>query len=64
MKKLAKRQEFGFLSFINTESYTKEVNQNLSDKASYQQLTEDKTLWHNKMVNQTTERFKNKKLFP
>ena len=44
--------------------YIKEANRQLSDKASYKQLTQDPTLQHNRMVNQTIERFKNKKLLP
>ena len=31
----------------------------LSGKARYKQLTQDPTLQHNRMVNQTIERFKN-----
>ena len=37
---------------------------NLSGKVSYKQLTQDPTLQHNRMVNQTIERFKNEKLHP
>ena len=49
---------------MDTDSNIKEANQQLSDKASYKQLTQDPTLQHNRMVYQTIERFKNEKLFP
>ena len=49
---------------MDTDSYIKEANQQLSDKASYKQLTQDPKLQHNKMVNQTIQRFKNAKLLP
>ena len=54
----------GALIIMNTDSYIKEDNQQLSHKASYKQLTQDPTLQHNRMVNQTIERFKNQKLLP
>ena len=46
------------------DSYIKEANRQLSAKASYKQLTQDPTLQHNRMINQTIERFKNEKLLP
>ena len=49
---------------MDTGSYIKEANRQLSDKASYKQLTQDPTLQHNRMVNQTIESFKNEKLLP
>ena len=49
---------------IDTDSYLKEANHQLSDEASYKQLSQDPTLQHNRMVNQTIERFKNEKLLP
>ena len=49
---------------MDTDSYIQKVNWQVSDKASYKQLTPDSTLHHNKMVNQTIERYKNEKLLP
>ena len=49
---------------MNTDSYIKEATRHLSDKISYKQLTQDPKLQHNRMVNQTIERFKNEKLLP
>ena len=49
---------------MDTDSYIKEANQQLSDKASYKQLTQDPKLQYKKMVNQTIKRFKNAKLLP
>ena len=49
---------------MDTDSYIKETIRQLSDKASYKQLTQDPTLQHNRMVNETIERFKNEKLLP
>ena len=46
------------------DSYIKEANRQLSDKASYKQLTQDPTLQHNRMVNQTIERFKKENFLP
>ena len=54
----------GAVVIMDTGSYIKEANRQLSEKASYKQLTQDPTLQHNRMVNQTTERFKNEKLLP
>ena len=54
----------GAVVIMDTDSYIKEANRQLSDKASYKQLTQDPTLQHNRMVNQTIERFKNEKLLP
>ena len=72
MEELAKRKDLiitntdkgGAVVIMDTDSYIKEANRQLSDKASYKQLTQDPTLQHNRMVNQTIERFKNEKLFP
>ena len=72
MEELAKRKDFiitnadkgGAVVITDTDSYIKEANRQLSDKASYKQLTQDPTLQHNRMVNQTIERFKNEKLLP
>ena len=47
---------------MDTDSYIKEAHQQLSDKASYKKLTLNPTLQHNRIVNQTIERFKNEKL--
>ena len=49
---------------MDTYSYMKEANRQLSDKASYKQLIQDPTLQHNRIANQTIERFKNEKLLP
>ena len=49
---------------MNTDSHIKELDQQLSDKASYKQLTQEPTLQNNRMVNQTIERFKNDKFLP
>ena len=49
---------------MNTDSYIKEATRHLSGKISYKQLTQDPKLQHNRMVNQTIERFKNEKLIP
>ena len=43
---------------MDTDRYIKEVNQQLSEKANYRQLTQDPILF-NRMINQTIE-----KLFP
>ena len=72
MKELAKRKDFiitnadkgGTVVITDTDSYIKEANRQLSDKVSYKQWTQDPTLQHNRMVNQTIEKFKNEKLLP
>ena len=72
MEELAKRKDLiitkadkgGAVVIMDADSYIKEANQQLSDKASYKQLTQDPKLQHNKMVNQTIQRFKNAKLLP
>ena len=72
MEELAKRKDLiitnadkgGAVVIMDTDSYIKEANRQLSDKASYKQLTQDPTLQHNRMVNQAIERFKNEKLLP
>ena len=61
MEDLAKRKDLiitnadkgGTVVIIDTDSYIQEANRQLSDKTSYKQLTEDPTLRHNRMVNQT-----------
>ena len=47
---------------MDTDSYIKETNWQLSDKESYKQLIQNPILQHNRMVNWTIERFKNEKL--
>ena len=72
MEELAKRKDLiitnadkgGTMFTMDTDSYTKEANRQLSDKASYKQLTQDPTLQHNRMVNQTIEKIKKEKLLP
>ena len=59
---ITKADKGGTVVVIDTDNYIKEANRQLSDKASYKQLTEDPTLQHNRMVNQTIKRFKNEKL--
>ena len=51
----------GAVVIMDTDSCIKEANQQLSDKPSYKQLTQDQALQHNRNVNQTIERFKNEK---
>ena len=49
---------------MDTDSYIKEANRQSSDKASYKQLTQNPTLQHKWMVNQTRKILKNEKLLP
>ena len=49
---------------MDTGSYIKKANRQLSYKASYKQLTQDPTLQHNRMVNQTICRLIYVKLLP
>ena len=72
MEELAKRKDLiitnagkgGAVVIMDTDSYIKEVNWQLSGKASYKQLTQNPTLQRNRMVNQTLERFRNENLLP
>ena len=72
IKEPAKRKDIIIISankgaavvIMDTDSFIKEANRQLFDKASYKQLTQDPTLQHNRMVNETIERFKNEKLLP
>ena len=72
VEELAKREELiitnaykgGAVVIMDTDSCIEEANRQLSDKASQKQLTQDPTLQHNRMINQTIERFKNEKLLP
>ena len=67
MEELVKRKDHiitsadkgGTVVIMVTDSYIKEANLQLFDRASYKQSTQDPTLQHNRMVNQTIERFKN-----
>ena len=67
MEELAKRKDLitthtdkgGAVVIMDTDSNIKEANEQLSDKASHKQSTQDIKLQHNRMVNQTIERFKN-----
>ena len=62
---LTKSDKGGAVVIIDTDSYIKEANhRQLSDKASYKQLSQDQTLQQNRMFNQTIEKFKNEKLLP
>ena len=61
MEELAKRKDLiianadkgGVVVITDIDSYFKEANRQLSDTASYKQLTQDPTLQHNRMVNET-----------
>ena len=72
MEELAKRKDIiitnadkgGTVIIMDTDSYIKEANEQLSDKTSYKQLTQDPTSQRNRMVNQIIESFKNEKLLP
>ena len=72
MENLAKRKDFiitnadkgGAMVIMGTGRYIKEANRQLSDKANYRQLTQDPTLQHKRMVDQTIETFKNEELLP
>lgn len=71
MEKLAKRNNLiitnadksGAVVIMDTGSYIKEANQQLSAKGSYKKLTQDPISQHNKMVNHTIERFKNENYY-
>ena len=70
VEELAKRKDLiitntdkgGAVIIMDIDSYIKEANWQLPDKASYKHLTQDLTLQHMRMVKQTIERFKNEKL--
>ena len=70
MKHLAKRRDIiittadkgGAVVIMDTKNYIKEVNRELSDKNNYIILQTEPTLQHNKMVNDTLDRFKNENL--
>ena len=64
MEELAKRKKGEAVVIMDTDSYIKEANQQLTEKASYKQLTQDPTLQYNRMVNQTMERLKNENFLP
>ena len=64
MEELAKRKKDEAVVIMDTDSYIKEANQQLTEKASYKQLTQDPTLQYNRMVNQTMERLKNENFLP
>ena len=49
---------------MDTDSYIKESNRQLSDRASYKHITQDPILQCNRMVIQKIERLKNEKLHP
>ena len=67
MEELAKRKDHiitsadkgGAVVIKVTDSYIKEANLQLFNRASYKQSTRDPTLQHNRMVNQITEKFQN-----
>ena len=71
MEELAKRKDFiitnadegGVVVIVDTDSYIKEVERQLPDKANYEQLTQDPTLQHNRMVNKKKKPSKTKYYF-
>ena len=70
MKHLSKRRDkiittadkCGAVVIMGTENYIKEANRQLSDKNNYQTLQTNPILQHNKMVNDTLDRFKSENL--
>ena len=72
MEELAKKKDLiitnadkgGAVVIMDTDSYIKESNWQLSDGASYKHITQDPILQCNRMVIQSIERFKNEKLLP
>ena len=52
----------GAVLIMFTEYYIKEANRQLSDKNNYKTLQINPTLQHNKMVNESLDRFKNENL--
>ena len=47
---------------MDTENHIKEANRQLSDRNNYKTFQTDPNLQHNKMVNDTLDRFKNENL--
>ena len=47
---------------LDTENYIKEANSQLFDKIIYKTLYTDRALQHDKLVNDTPDQFKNKKI--
>ena len=70
MKHFAKREDMmittadkvGAVVIMDTENYINKANRQLSDKSNSKIFQTDPTLQHNKMVNDTFGRFKNKNL--
>ena len=70
MKHLSKRRDIIITTtdkgvavvIMDTEDYIKEANRQLSDESNYKTLLTNPTLQHNKMVNDTLDRFKNESL--
>ena len=70
MKELPKRKDLiitnaekcGVVVIMDTESFIKGANWQLSDKTSYKQITQNPTSQHKRMVTQTLDMFKNRKL--
>ena len=68
MKELPKRKDLiitnaekcGVVVIMDTESFIKGANWQLSDKTSYKQITQNPTSQHKRMVTQTLDMFKNK----
>ena len=51
----------GVAVIMDRDNSIKEANRQLSHKATYKKLTQDPVLQHNRMVNQTIERFRKRK---
>ena len=72
MEKLAKKKALVITNtnkgeavvIMDIGTYIDEVNCQLSEKASYKQLTKNSKLQHSSMVNHSIEGFKNEKLLP
>ena len=70
MKHLSKRRDIiiaiadkgGVVVIMDTENYIKEANRQLFDKNNYKTLQINPILQHNKMVNDTIDRYKNENL--
>ena len=72
MEELAKKKDLiitnadkgGAVVIMDTDSYIKESNWQLSDRVSYKHITQDPILQCNRIVIQSIESFKNEKLLP
>ena len=72
LKQLEKRQDIiisnadkgGAVVIMDTDKFIEEADCQLSDSTNYKKLQKDPTLQNNKLVNDTTTRFKKEKLLP